>query len=104
MKNMAGDHGSGLALAQQQIWVYFCTPDEGLFMSSAPKAEGPWEPLTHVKEISGWEDPCPFWDEDGTGYLGHSRVGAGPIIIHKLSPDGKSLLDDGLTVLYWPRC
>ncbi|RKD90312.1 glycoside hydrolase family 43 protein [Mangrovibacterium diazotrophicum] len=85
-----------------KFWVYFCTPKEGLFMSSADRPEGPWEPLTQVVAIAGWEDPCPFWDEDGQAYLGHSKVGAGPILIHKMSADGKSLLDDGLTVYTGP--
>ena len=85
-----------------RFWIYFCTPDEGLFMSSAEKPEGPWEPLTQVKAIPRWEDPCPFWDEDGKAYLGHSLKGAGPIIIHKMSPDGKQLLDEGVTVYTGP--
>ena len=85
-----------------RFYVYFCTPDEGLFMSSAENPAGPWEPLHCVKAISGWEDPCPFWDEDGTAYLGHSRVGAGPIILHRMSEDGKELLDDGKTVYEGP--
>ncbi|WP_372772521.1 glycoside hydrolase 43 family protein [Mangrovibacterium sp.] len=85
-----------------KFYVYFCTPKEGLFMSSADKAEGPWEPLVQVESVDGWEDPCPFWDDNGQAYLGHSKVGAGPIIIHKMSADGKSLLDDGLTVYTGP--
>lgn len=85
-----------------RFYVYFCTPKEGLFMSSAADARGPWEPLHCVKGIEGWEDPCPFWDEDGKAYLGHSRVGAGPIIIHRMSADGRELLDDGLTVYTGP--
>lgn len=85
-----------------KFWVYFCTPGEGLFMSLSEKPEGPWEPLVLVKGIPGWEDPCPFWDDNGTAYLGHSKVGAGPIIIHKLSADGKQLLDDGVTVYTGP--
>ena len=85
-----------------RFYVYFCTPEEGLFMSSAKKAAGPWEPLHCLKATAGWEDPCPFWDEDGSAYLGHSRVGAGPIILHKMSPDGKELLDDGVTVYEGP--
>jgi beta-xylosidase len=85
-----------------RFWIYFCTPDEGLFMSSAEKAEGPWEPLTQVKALPRWEDPCPFWDEDGKAYLGHSLKGAGPIIIHKMSADGKQLLDEGVTVYTGP--
>ncbi len=87
-----------------RFYVFFCTPAEGLFMSSAPSAEGPWEKLTLVHEGTGrgWEDPCPFWDEDGQAYLGRSKVGAGPIIIHKMSPDGKTLLDEGVTVYEGP--
>ena len=49
--------------------MYFNTPDEGFFMSSAPSPAGPWEPLTAVWRTSGWDDPCPFWDDDGQGYL-----------------------------------
>jgi beta-xylosidase len=97
-----GSWAPALRFHDNKFWIYFCTPDEGLFMSSASKAEGPWEPLVLVKGIAGWEDPCPFWDDDGTGYLGHSKVGAGPIIIHRLSPDGKQLLDDGVTVYTGP--
>lgn len=80
------------------FYVYFCTPDEGLFMSTTKNPAGPWEPLHMVKKVAGWEDPCPFWDDDGNAYLGHSTWGAGPIIIHRMSPDGKSLLDDGVIV------
>lgn len=83
-------------------WVYFCTPTEGLFMSTAEKAEGPWTPLVHVKNVEKWEDPCPFWDDDGTAYLAHSLHGAGPIIIHKMDEDGTRLLDDGVTVYTGP--
>jgi len=85
-----------------RFYVYFCTPDEGLFMSSAERAEGPWEPLHQLKDVEKWEDPCPFWDDNGQAYLGRSRHGAGPIIIHKMSADGKSLLDDGVTVYTGP--
>ena len=80
------------------FYVYFCTPDEGLYMSTAEHPAGPWAPLHEVKRIAKWEDPCPFWDDDGRAYLGHSTVGAGPIIIHRMSPDGKELLDEGRIV------
>lgn len=85
-----------------KFWVFFCTPYEGLFMSNAVNPSGPWAPLTHVKDVKRWEDPCPFWDEDGNAYLGHSLLGAGPIIVHKMSPDGTQLLDDGKTVYTGP--
>ncbi len=84
------------------FYVYFCTPDEGLYMSTAKDAHGPWSPLHLVKRIEKWEDPCPFWDEDGQAYLGRSRHRAGPIIVHKMSPDGKQLLDEGVTVYEGP--
>ncbi len=85
-----------------KFWVYFCTPEEGLFMSTAENPAGPWEPLHCVKAIPRWEDPCPFWDEDGQAYLGHSLKGAGPIILHRMSPDGKELLDEGVTIYTGP--
>ena len=83
-------------------YVYFCTPDEGLYMTTAKDPHGPWAPLHLVKRVVKWEDPCPFWDEDGQAYLGRSRHGAGPIIVHKMSPDGKQLLDEGVTVYEGP--
>ncbi len=97
-----GSWAPAIRFHDNKFRVYFCTPDEGLFMSTSEKAEGPWEPLVLVRETPGWEDPCPFWDDNGTAYLGHSMVGAGPIIIHKLSADGKQLLDDGVTVYTGP--
>ncbi|MBR4924710.1 MAG: glycoside hydrolase 43 family protein [Prevotella sp.] len=85
-----------------RFYVYFCTPEEGLFMSSATDAHGPWEPLHCVKAVPKWEDPCPLFDDDGQAYLGRSQHGAGPIIVHKMSADGKTLLDDGVTVYQGP--
>ena len=101
-------HYSGGSWAPAIRWhdgkfrVYFCTPEEGLFMSTAENPAGPWEPLHCVKAIPRWEDPCPFWDEDGQAYLGHSLKGAGPIILHRMSPDGKELLDEGVTIYTGP--
>ena len=85
-----------------QFYVFFCTPHEGLFMSCASDPHGPWSPLHCVREVEKWEDPCPLWDDDGQAYLGRSRHGAGPIIVHKMSADGRKLLDDGVTVYTGP--
>lgn len=85
-----------------KFWVFFCTPKEGLFMSNAINPTGPWSPLHLVEKVEKWEDPCPFWDEDGQAYLGRSRHGAGPIIIHKMNADGTRLLDEGTTVYTGP--
>ena len=83
-------------------YVYFCTPDEGLYMTTASNPAGPWAPLHLVKRVVKWEDPCPFWDDDGQAYLGRSQHGAGPIIVHRMSPDGKTLFDEGKTVYEGP--
>lgn len=83
-------------------YVYFCTPEEGLYMTTAKDPHGPWAPLHMVKRVAKWEDPCPFWDEDGQAYLGRSKHGAGPIIVHRMSADGRKLLDEGTTVYEGP--
>jgi len=80
------------------FYVYFCTPDEGLFVCTATDPSGPWTPPHALSRTGWWEDPCPFWDDDGRAYLGRSIVGAGPIVIHQMSVDGLSLLDEGTTV------
>ena len=82
----------------KKYWVYFGTPSEGYFMTTAAKPEGPWAPLTRLLASGGWDDCCPFWDDDGQGYLVGSRFNEDPangkrynIHLFKLSPDGKSL-------------
>lgn len=81
------------------FYVYFPTPQEGIFMSSAPSPAGPWTKPVAVIAGRGYEDPCPFWDDDGKAYLVHGRVGAGPLILHRMSPDGKRVLDDGKVIV-----
>lgn len=85
-----------------KFWVYFCTPDEGLFMSTAVDPTGPWTPLLQVKNVGGWEDPCPFWDDNGRAYLGRSQLGGGPIFLHRMSEDGTRLLDEGQKIYEGP--
>jgi len=80
------------------FYVYFCTPNDGLFVGTAKKITGPWQ-LTMVEDVADWEDPCPFWDDDGNAYLVHSKVCANILYLNKLSKDGKQLLDNG-TIIY----
>ena len=82
-----------------RFYVYVCTPYDGLFMWHASDPRGPWSEAVTVRAVSGWEDPAPFWDDDGRAYLVHSVLGAGPLVLHRMSPDGRALLDDG-TVIY----
>jgi len=84
------------------FYVFFCTPTEGLFMCRASDPRGKWSEPLCVSSSPGWEDPCPFWAADGKAYLGRSRVGAGVIILHRMSPDGTRLLDDGTEIYKGP--
>ncbi len=98
----AGSWAPSLRYHDGKFWMFVCTPHEGLLMSQATDPHGPWSPLHVVKAAERWEDPCPLWDDDGQAYLGRSQWGGGPVIIHRMSPDGKQLLDDGLTVYTGP--
>lgn len=97
-----GSWAPALRYHDGKFFVYFCTPDEGLFMTTATDPAGPWEPLHCVKAVPKWEDPCPLFDDDGQAYLVRSRHRAGPIIVHRMSADGRTLLDDGVTVYTGP--
>jgi len=85
-----------------EFLLYVCTPHDGLFRWRARNPAGPWSDAVTVKAVDGWEDPCPFWDDDGSAWLVHSRVGAGPLILHRLSTDGTQLLDDGVEIYRGP--
>lgn len=52
-----------------RFYLFFGAPEEGFFMTSAPKAEGPWEPLTTLLAESGWDDCTALWDKDGKAYF-----------------------------------
>jgi beta-xylosidase len=80
------------------FYVYWPTPDEGVFMATAKDPAGPWSKPVAVIAQPGLEDPCPFWDDDGQAWLIHGKVGAGPLILHKMSDDGTKVLDDGKVV------
>jgi beta-xylosidase/dienelactone hydrolase len=84
------------------FYVYVCTPQDGLFMWHTKDPAGMWSEMVTVKRVSGWEDPCPFWDDDGQAYLVRGKVGAGPIMLHTLSADGTQLLDDGVEIYRGP--
>ncbi|UAL12787.1 glycoside hydrolase 43 family protein [Caulobacter segnis] len=82
-----------------RFYVYFATPYEGIFMATADKPEGPWSAPVAVIAGPGYEDPCPFWDDDGQAYLVHGKVGAGPLVLHRMALDGKSVLDAGTVII-----
>ncbi|MEJ2145033.1 MAG: glycoside hydrolase 43 family protein [Acidobacteriota bacterium] len=81
------------------FYVYFCTPREGLFIATAKDPTGKWD-LHHVVNVEMWEDPCPFWDEDGNAYLVRSKLQANILYLHRMSPDGRRILDNGKVIFH----
>jgi beta-xylosidase len=83
-----------------KFWVYFGTPEEGYFMSTAKDPAGPWEPLHPMTKEAGWDDCCPFWDDDGQGYIvgTHFRDGY-KTWLYKLTPDGRNLIPESRVLL-----
>jgi beta-xylosidase len=85
------------------FYIYFPTPDEGIFVITASNIAGPWSKPTAVIAAPNLEDPCPFWDDDGKAYIVHSRTGAGPLILHRMTSDGKAVLDEGKEIVRDPK-
>ncbi|MCD7837393.1 MAG: family 43 glycosylhydrolase, partial [Clostridiales bacterium] len=60
---------------------------------------GKWM-LKNILKVSQWEDPCPFWDDNGNAYLVRSKLCGGPAYLHWMTDDGLSLLDNGKIVCW----
>ncbi len=95
-------HGEGswapsIRYHNDMFYVYFCTPQDGLFMATAKNPAGPWK-LNHIVKVELWEDPCPLWDDDGNAYLVRSKLRADILYIHRMSKDGKEILDNGKVI------
>uniref|UniRef100_UPI0040290B67 glycoside hydrolase 43 family protein n=1 Tax=Gemmiger formicilis TaxID=745368 RepID=UPI0040290B67 len=83
-----------------RFYAFIPLPDEGIFYTTATDPRGPWSELHCVKEASGWIDPCPLWDDDGSVYMAHafanSRCGIKhKIQLSKLNPETLEVIDDG---------
>ncbi len=84
-----------------RFWIYFGTPEEGFFMTTAKDPAGPWEPLHALWKVKGWDDCCPFWDDDGQGYFICSNFAGGyKIHLFKMTPDGRQLLMDSDKIIH----
>lgn len=61
------------------VWIFYGMPDEGIYAVTAPRPEGPWSLPRLIKAGKGLIDPCPYWDDEGRGYVVHayakSRIG-----------------------------
>ena len=82
------------------FWIFFPTPDEGIYVITAKDPAGEWSQPQLVLAGKGLIDPCPFWDEDGKAYLAHAYAGSRAGIRNKLhirpmAPDGSKMLGKG---------
>jgi beta-xylosidase len=84
-----------------RFWIVFGTPEEGYFMTSAEKPEGPWTPVHPLLRASGWDDCAPFWDDDGKGYFIGTHFSDGyKIHLWEMSPDNRALVPESDRVIY----
>ena len=87
-----GIYAGAIRFHDGKFWVFFTTMDEGVFLTTATNAAGPWSPVTRVWDKTGFDDPCPFWDDDGQAYLLLSTPGKQWWThIYKMSADGKTV-------------
>jgi beta-xylosidase len=93
-----------------RFWVYFTTPDQGIFMSTAKDAAGPWTKVSPVLAAAGWDDTCPFWDDDGQMYLVTTHFAAEGaagtkynIHLFKLTADGKTIVPGSDRIIHQSR-
>jgi beta-xylosidase len=91
-----------------KFWIFYPTPDEGIFLITAEHPAGQWSEPHCVQAGRGLIDPCPLWDDDGKAYLVHAYAGSRAGIKHRLRvcpmvPDGSRLLGDGEIIFHQPE-
>ena len=101
-------HGNGawapsIRYHKGEYYVYYGDPDFGIYMSKTSDPLGSWSEPHLLRPAKGWIDPCPLWDDDGNAYLVHAFAGSRSgrksiLVVHRMSEDGKRLLDDGVMV------
>lgn len=75
-----------------RFYMFFGTPDEGYFMTSAEKAEGPWEPLTPLLKESGWDDCSAIWDnQDRAWFVGTCFREGYKTYLFSMTDDGRRI-------------
>lgn len=81
-----------------RFYIYFASPDSGLYVTTAARPEGPWNPVRSLWRVSGHNDPCPFWDEDGSAWLVMTRFEPDPISGKRYQISLYRMTADGLTI------
>lgn len=91
-----------------RYWIFFPTPDEGIYVVTAKHPAGPWSEPHLVQAGRGLIDPCPLWDDDGRAYLVHAYAESRAHVKHRLrvcpmAPDGSRLLGAGQIIFHEPE-
>ena len=96
-----GVYAPSIRFHNNMFWVFFTTwPNGGFYVATAASPAGPWT-IQQMKDKNGttlfglsWDDPCPFWDDDGKAYLVASKPGSFwyPVLF-QMASDGTQLLD-----------
>jgi beta-xylosidase len=91
-----------------KFWIFFPTPDEGIYMTTADDPRGTWSEPHMLVAGKGLIDPCPLWDDDGKAYLVHAYAHSRSGIKHRLrvvemAPDGSELIGNGKIVFDEPQ-
>jgi len=91
-----------------KFWIFFPTPDEGIYVTTADDPRGRWSEPHLMAAGKGLIDPCPLWDEDGKAYLVHAYAHSRSGIKHRLrvapmAPDGSRLIGEGKIVFDEPQ-
>ena len=97
----SGVYAPSIRYHNAMFWVFFTTwSGGGFYVATAASPAGPWT-IQQMKDKNGvalnglsWDDPCPFWDDDGKAYL----VASKPVtfwypVLFQMTPDGTQLLD-----------
>lgn len=76
----------------ERFYIFFGTPDEGYFMTSASNPEGPWDPLHTLLAEPGWDDCSVLWDDEGNAcFVGTHFADKYKTYLFKMTPDGKTI-------------
>ncbi|MDV6330122.1 glycoside hydrolase 43 family protein [Asticcacaulis sp. 201] len=93
-----GVWAGALRYHNHRFYLYFACPDSGVFVTTARDPKGPWATPICLWHVAGYDDPCPFWDDDGRAYLIMTRFAKDPdtqvdynIHLFEMSADGLSL-------------
>ena len=75
-----------------RFYLFFGTPDEGFFMTTAKRANGPWEPLTPLLQEPGWDDCSAIWDQEGQAwFVGTCFRDGYKTYLFRMAKDGRSI-------------